>query len=75
MNELDDSSEIILIFPGIAERTSGKNDQRGTQALAATVNDIFAYLPDEADIRIKLLADNRIYRDHVAGDQTPDTFN
>ena len=75
MNELHDCGQIVMIFSAVAECAGGKDYQRGPQAFAAAVDDIFADLSNERYFGVEFFADNVIHRAHVLGDKASDTFN
>ena len=75
MDEFHYRREVEMVLARIAECARRKNHQRRPQAFSAAIDNIFAYLPDEPDIGVEFLADDRVYRIHILDDKTSDTFN
>jgi hypothetical protein len=65
MDEFHHCRQIMVILAGIAESLRGQEHQRGAQALATAVDDVFTDLVDQNHLGVQTGADHRIHRRHV----------
>jgi hypothetical protein len=69
MDELDDRSQLVVLRAPVPAGAGHQNHQGGPQALSTTGNNIIGHLPDQNNVRMQALTNNRVNGSHVLCDQ------
>jgi hypothetical protein len=69
MNELYDCRHFVMALTLVVQRTGSQQNQRWTHPFAAAANNVFGDLPDQDNVGIQAVADDRIDGLHVRPDQ------
>jgi hypothetical protein len=69
VDEFHHGRQLMVIRAAVPHCTGGVQHQRGSQALAAAVNDVLRHLTDQYHVRMKTLANDRVDRLHVGCDR------
>jgi hypothetical protein len=60
VNHFDDGGQRVVVTPNITAGSRGDDDERRTQALAATLDDVLGHLPNENDVRFERLVQHAV---------------
>ena len=65
MDEFNDCCKFMAVWAMVRECARGEENQRRTQTLAATLDNVFGNLVDKNNFRMKMPANDDINRLHV----------
>ena len=74
MDEFDDGSERVVMMALIAQGPGTEQQQERTQAFPSAVDEVFGNLSDQRDIRVQVMANDRVQRFQIIGRQEADRF-
>jgi len=74
MNEFHHGRELDVMLAAIAGRTGGKENERRSQPLAASSDDVLRDLAHQHHVGLEPTPDHGIHREHVCGDEVSKKF-